>query len=156
LVKWLESGAAWTSAKAAAQPALWSLRKPTKPTPPEGRGSPIDAFIVAKLKEKGLEPAREADRRTLIRRLTFDLHGLAPTFAGLEEVSKNDPADASERIIDRLLASPRYGEKWGKHWLDLVRYGDTSGFEQDPYLLYAWRYRDYVIQSFNDDKPYDR
>jgi len=92
----------------------------------------------------------------LIRRATFDLHGLPPTRAEIEEFVQDQRADAWPRLIERLLESPRYGERWGKHWLDLVRYGDTSGFEQDPYLLYAWRYRDYVIKSFNSDKPYDR
>ena len=86
----------------------------------------------------------------------MDLHGLPPTAEQIEKFA-NDPApDAYEKLIDELLASPRYGEKWGRHWLDLARYGDTGGFEQDPYLLYAWRYRDYVIDSFNNDKPYDR
>ena len=101
-------------------------------------------------------PAKEADRRTLVRRAYLDLHGLPPTAAQVEKFVADPAPDAYEKLIDELLASPRYGEKWGRHWLDLTRYGDTAGFEQDPYLLYAWRYRDYVIDSFNNDKPYDR
>jgi hypothetical protein len=118
--------------------------------------TPIDAFILEKLRSQHLNPAPEADRFTLIRRATFDLHGLPPTVEQVLAFANNPAPDAYEKLIDELLQSPRYGEKWGRHWLDLVRYGDTSGFESDPYLLYAWRYRDYVIKSFNDDKPYDR
>ena len=93
---------------------------------------------------------------TLLRRASYDLLGLPPTKEQIGEFLADKSANAWERVVDKLLASPRYGEKWGRHWLDLARYGDTSGFEQDPYLLYAWRYRDYVIDSFNNDKPYDR
>ncbi|MES1257032.1 MAG: PSD1 and planctomycete cytochrome C domain-containing protein [Acidobacteriota bacterium] len=160
--KWIAGGAAWPQtvpANAAGQ-TWWSFQKPVRPAVPVLKDAwvrnPIDAFIAKKLGEEKLKPAREADRRTLIRRAYLDLHGLPPT---AEQIGKfvNDAApDAYEKLIDELLASPRYGEKWGRHWLDLARYGDTSGFEQDPYLLYAWRYRDYVIDSFNNDKPYDR
>jgi hypothetical protein len=144
---------------AQAKPAAatwWAFRAPKRPAVPAGAANPIDAFVQAKLAEKGLTAAPAADKLTLIRRATFDLHGLPPTSAEIEGFVKDESPDAYRRLIDRLLSSPRYGEKWGKHWLDLVRYGDTSGFEQDPYLLYAWRYRDYVIESFNKDKPYDR
>jgi len=111
---------------------------------------------LSKLNAEKLKPAREADRRTLIRRAYLDLTGLPPTAEQIDKFA-NDPAtDAYDKLVDELLASPRYGEKWGRHWLDLVRYGDTAGFEQDPYLLYSWRYRDWVIDSFNKDKPYDR
>src|SRR5262249_11999844 len=116
----------------------------------------VDAFILQKLTAERLKPAREADRRTLVRRAYLDLHGLPPTAEQVEKFANDPAADAYEKLIDELLASPRYGEKWGRHWLDFARYGDTAGFEQDPYLLYAWRYRDYVIDSFNNDKPYDR
>ena len=116
----------------------------------------MDAFILKKLNTEKLKPAREADRPTLIRRAYLDLTGLPPSAEQVEKFVKDPSADAYEKLVDELLASPRYGEKWGRHWLDLVRYGDTSGFEQDPYMLYAWRYRDYVIDSFNNDKPYDR
>jgi mono/diheme cytochrome c family protein len=158
--QWIASGAAWpkTAATAAAQ-TWWSFQKPVRPAVPAKDSwsrTTIDAFIAQKLAQEKLKPASEADRRTLVRRAYLDLHGLPPK---AEEVEKfvNDPApDAYEKLIDELLASPRYGEKWARHWLDLARYGDTAGFEQDPYLIYAWRYRDYVIDSFNKDKPYDR
>ncbi|MCU1327150.1 MAG: Planctomycete cytochrome, partial [Bryobacterales bacterium] len=161
--KWIASGATWPTTVSKAAPAAqnwWSFVKPVRPAVPSLNSAwvktPIDAFIAKKLNEEKLKRAKEADRRTLIRRAYMDLHGLAPTHEEIEKFA-NDPApDAYDKLIDALLASPRYGEKWGRHWLDLARYGDTSGFEQDPYLLYAWRYRDYVIDSFNSDKPYDR
>jgi len=153
LREWLEAGAEWPSAAPAGPVARhWAFERVAKPA---GGGS-IDGFLDAARARRGLAVAGKAERRELIRRVTFDLHGLPPSAAETAEFVADARPDAWERLIDRLLASPRYGEKWGKHWLDLVRYGDTSGFEQDPYLLYAWRYRDYVIQSFNDDKPYDR
>jgi hypothetical protein len=137
----------------------WSFRKPVRPPVPAttawGRNA-IDAFIAAKHAEQKLKPAKEADRATLARRAYLELHGLPPTAEQVEKFVADPAPDAYEKLIDELLASPRYGEKWGRHWLDLARYGDTAGFEQDPYLLYAWRYRDYVIDSFNNDKPYDR
>src|SRR5262249_41631129 len=112
--------------------------------------------ILAKLEAKGLDISPEADRVTLIRRLSFDLHGLPPT---PEEIDAfvNDMADnAYEALVNRLLKSPRYGERWGRHWLDVVHYGDTHGYDRDKRRPYAWPYRDYVIKSFNDDKPYSR
>jgi hypothetical protein len=118
--------------------------------------SPIDAFIRAGLNKQGLTPAPAADRGTLIRRVTFDLTGLPPTPAEIDAfVNDRDPS-AYEKLIDRLLDSPRYGEKWGQHWLDLVRFAETDGFEYDTHRHDAWRYRDYVIRSFNRDKPYDQ
>ncbi len=160
--KWIAGGASWPKAVGGATPsaAWWSFKAPVRPKVPALKEpwvrTPVDAFVLGKLNAEKLKPAKEADRATLIRRAYLDLHGLPPT---AEQVAKfvADPAtDAYEKLIDELLQSPRYGEKWGRHWLDLVRYGDTSGFEQDPYLLYAWRYRDWVVDSFNNDKPYDR
>jgi len=153
LTSWLSAGAVFPSNAPAAKAASswWAFQPPVRPA---GRG--IDEFIDAKLKEKGLKRAPAADKLTLIRRATFDLHGLPPTNDEIKAFLADNRPDAYPQLIDKLLASPRYGEKWGKHWLDLARYGDTSGFEQDPYLLYSWRYRDYVVKSFNDDKPYDR
>lgn len=116
----------------------------------------VDRFILAKLEAAGLRPSPEADRATLLRRVTLDLAGLPPS---PEEVAAfvSDPSpDAYERLVDRLLASPQYGERWGRHWLDLARYADTSGFHNDLDRPYAWKYRDYVIRSFNEDKPYAR
>jgi hypothetical protein len=131
----------------------WVWRPPVKPAPPPGR-SPIDALLAPRL--VGLPPAPPADRRTLIRRAAYDLTGLPPSPEEVEAFERDGAPDAYERLLDRLLASPRYGEKWGRHWLDLVRYAETNGYERDGPKHAAWRYRDYVIQSFNADKPYDR
>jgi hypothetical protein len=118
--------------------------------------NPVDAFIFARLKQEGLRPAPEADRQTLIRRMFFDLTGLPPTPEQIAAfVSSPDPL-AYEKLVDRLLASPHYGERWGRHWLDVVRFAETEGFEYDRPRPGAWRYRDYVIRSFNEDKPYDQ
>jgi hypothetical protein len=118
--------------------------------------APIDSFILAGLKQHGLTPAPPADRRTLIRRLTFDLTGLPPAPSDVEAFVQDRDPKAYEKLVDRLLDSPRYGEKWGQHWLDLVRFAETDGFEYDTHRHDAWRYRDYVIRSFNRDKPYDQ
>jgi hypothetical protein len=118
--------------------------------------SPIDAFVLAKLGERGLRPAPEAERRTLIRRVTFDLTGLPPTPEEVEAFVGDPAPDAYERMVDRLLASPAYGERWARHWLDAVHYADTHGHDQDRIRPNAWRYRDYLIASFNADKPYAR
>ena len=153
LATWLAAGAVFPSGgpPAAKASTWWAFQPPVRPA-----GDNIDHFINAKLSEKGLKLAAPADKLTLIRRATYDLHGLPPTNAEIQAFAADTRPDAYRQLIEKLLASPRYGEKWGRHWLDLARYGDTSGFEQDPYLLYSWRYRDYVIKSFNDDKPYDR
>ena len=116
----------------------------------------IDRFVLAKLRARGLSPSAEADRVKLIRRVTFDLIGLPPTVEQLDEFLADDSPGAFERVVDRLLASPHYGERWGRHWLDLARYADSSGFHNDLDRPTAWRYRDYVVRSFNDDKPYSR
>jgi hypothetical protein len=116
----------------------------------------VDRFILARLDAAGLKPSPEADRATLIRRVTLDLIGLPPTPEEIAEFTSDHSPQAYERLIDRLLASPQYGERWGRHWLDLARYADTSGFHNDLDRPYAWKYRDYVIRSFNDDKPYSR
>lgn len=151
---WIENGAPWPSAKLSDEPAWWSFKTVNRPTVAPG-ANPIDFFIQAKLDEKKLKPLPKADRRTLIRRATFDLHGLPPTPSEVDQFLNDSAPDAYERLIDRLLASKRYGERWGRHWLDVVRYADTGGFETDIYFPNAWRYRDYVIKSFNDDKPYN-
>jgi hypothetical protein len=118
--------------------------------------NPIDAFILDRLKKEDLRPAPEADRRTLIRRAYFDLTGLPPTPGEVDAFVNDRSPDAWSRVVERLLASPHYGERWGQHWLDLVRFAETDGFEYDNHRTDAWRYRDYVIRSFNEDKPYDR
>ena len=157
---WVEQGARDDSDNTGQDETWWSLRPLHSPAiPKEGAGwgrTAIDAFIAAKLRSVNLAPSKEAGRRTLIRRLYFDLHGLPPS---PEEVDGfvNDPApDAYEKLVDRLLASPRYGERWARHWLDVVHYGDSHGYDKDKPRPNAWPYRDYVIRAFNEDKPYGR
>jgi hypothetical protein len=140
---------------------LWSLRPPRRSslpavsTPAPVR-NPIDRFILSQLEAKRLTPSPEADRKTLIRRLAFGLTGLPPTPQEVEKFLSDPRPDAYERLVDRLLASRHFGEQWGRHWLDVVRYSDTMGFERDELRPTAWRYRDYVIAAFNKDKPYDQ
>ena len=160
--QWISQGAVDDTGGAGAEgdAIWWSLRPLQRPEPPTADSpwprTAIDRFILAKLSEKGLRPSREADRRTLIRRLTFDLHGLPPTPEAVDAFLNDASAGAYEELVDRLLASPRYGERWGRHWLDVVHYGESHGYDKDKPRRNAWRYRDYVIQSLNDDKPYDR
>jgi hypothetical protein len=146
---WIAGGAPWSSAREAGGPDRWAFR-PRRDVEPPAAGHPVDAFLDAALRAKGIEPAGPADRATLLRRVTFDLTGLPPT---PEEVDANEPWEAT---VDRLLASPRYGEQWARHWLDVVRYADSSGFSNDFERPNAWRYRDYVIRSLNADVPFDR
>ncbi len=138
----------------------WALRPIVKPPVPNfGQAwvrNPIDAFIYKALREKGLEPAPEADRRTLIRRLSFDLLGLPPKPEEIEAFLADTRPDAYERLVDRLLASPHYGERSARHWMDLVHFAETHGHDQDRIRPNAWPYRDYLIESFNLDKPYAR
>ncbi|MBM3829760.1 MAG: DUF1553 domain-containing protein [Verrucomicrobia bacterium] len=140
----------------------WSLKPLVRPAvPPIGNqqsatGNPIDAFILAKLREQKLTPAPSADRGTLIRRLTFDLHGLPPSPEEVDQFEQDAAPQAYERLVERLLASPRYGERWARHWLDVVHYGESNGFGMDRPRLQAWPYRDYVIAALNADKPYAR
>jgi hypothetical protein len=142
------------------QGTWWSLRPLVgQPIPPAGSDwvqTTIDAFVLEKLRQKGLTPSPEADKRTLIRRLSLDLCGLPPTPEELDAFLADRAPDAYERLVDRLLASPRYGERWARHWLDIVHYGDSHGYDKDKRRLNAWPYRDYVIRSLNDNKPYDR
>ncbi len=159
---WIAEGAPWPDGLTLkANPlAWWSLRPLERPHVPEPEAgwvrNPVDAFILAGLKKKGLAPSPEADRRTLIRRVTFDLVGLPPTPEEVEAFHLDSRPDAYERLVDRLLASPHHGERWGRHWLDVARYGDTHGYDKDQPRPNAWPYRDYVIRAFNEDKPYGR
>ncbi len=158
--EWIQSGAKWPERSAPVETTRWWAFEPVKAVvvPAAGTGwarNDVDRFIAGKLAERGLKPAAEAEKRILVRRVSYDLTGLPPTIEEIAAFEKDNQPGAYERMVDRYLASKHYGEKWGKHWLDLVRYGDTGGFEQDPFLLYSWRYRDYVIESFNADKPYD-
>lgn len=141
--------------------AHWAFERPIRHAPPAVRDrrwarNPIDAFILAALEGARLEPATEADRATLLRRLSFDLTGLPPSPSELDDFLSDDSPDAYERVVDRLLASPRHGERWAQHWLDLARYADTDGFEFDQARPNAWRYRDWVVRALNEDVPYDR
>jgi hypothetical protein len=118
--------------------------------------NPIDAFIGEKLAEKGLSLAAPADKRTLIRRATFDLTGLPPTPDEVDAFLADNAPNAFAKVVDRLLRSPHYGEKWGRHWLDVARYSDSNGLDENIALGTAWRYRDYVVKSINADKPFDQ
>jgi hypothetical protein len=157
---WIEQGARDDAAGApAVKEVWWSLRPLNRPQPPSRSDqvrNPIDAFILEGLRSANLTLSREADRRTLIRRLYFDLHGLPPSPEDIESFQRDKSPDAFEKLVDRLLASPRYGERWARHWLDVVHYGESHGYDKDKPRLNAWPYRDYVIKSFNEDKPYRR
>jgi hypothetical protein len=174
LTAWVKAGAPWTDApaKAGLRPPgkitdedrrYWAFQ-PIKPAaiPDGGDANPIDRFIRARLQKEGIKPAPTADPRTLVRRLYFDVIGLPPTAEEVEEFTKAwDAAGARrgalvEQLVDRLLTSPHYGERAGRHWLDLVRFAESDGYRLDSFRPYAYRYRDYVIAAFNDDKPYDQ
>lgn len=153
LTRWIEQGAKWNK--------HWAFRPVQAVDPPEVADAqwaenPIDAFIYASLDEAGLEPNPAADRATLIRRAYYDLTGLPPSAEQVQAFLADEDPLAFERLVDRLLESPHYGERWGRHWLDLVRYAETNSFERDAAKPNAWKYRDYVIESFNEDKPYDQ
>ena len=161
LREWIVGGAAWPADVALKDKQFegqvwWSLQPLVRPKVPEGPRSPIDAFIRAKLVEKGLAPSPEADRRTLYRRLSFDLLGLPPDPDAVDAFVADPNPLAYEVLVDQMLKSPRYGERWARHWLDVVHYGDTHGYDKDKLRPNAWPYRDYVIRSLNEDKPYDR
>ena len=139
----------------------WAFVQPRRENPPEGADiqwarNGIDSFILSMLGDNGLAPAQEASRETLIRRLYFDLIGLPPPWEEVRAFVRDTSPVAYEKLVDRLLADPRHGERWARHWLDLARYADTSGYEGDPENYHTWRYRDYVVDAFNEDKPYDQ
>jgi cytochrome c553 len=151
--QWIEQGAEWKG--------HWSFETPPRPPVPEAdfekfARNPIDHFIAEKLIEQKLKPSREADRATLIRRVTYDLTGLPPTPTEIDAFVDDPRPDSYEKLVDRLLASPRYGERWGRHWLDVVHFGESHGYDKDKPRPNAWPYRDYVIRAFNQDKPYSR
>ena len=155
---WIDQGAIWPDSASAGRKDprdWWSLKAIVKPQAP-GSGNPLDAFIHAKLAEKGLTPSPEADRRILIRRLYFDLTGLPPAPEEVDAFVADADPQAYEKLGDKLLASPRYGERWARHWLDVVHFGETHGYDKDHPRPNAWPYRDYVIRAFNDDKPFAR
>jgi mono/diheme cytochrome c family protein len=137
---------------------LWAFRPVKKPTVPKGAANPVDAFVRRKLNAAGFKPAPPTDFRTLVKRAYYDLTGLPPTPNEIYQFRlawDKDPAKAWSGLIDTLLASPHYGERWGQHWLDVARYADTGGYSNDYERSNAWRYRDYVIRAFNEDKPYN-
>jgi hypothetical protein len=141
--------------------SFWAFQPPRKPSLPSVRRSgwprsPVDFFVLARLEARSLEPAPPADKRTLIRRTTYDLTGLPPTPEETLAFLQDDSPDAYAKVVDRLLASPHYGERWGRHWLDVARYADSNGADENRIHANAWRYRDYVVAAFNEDKPYDR
>ena len=166
--QWVRMGMPWpddagpvkTSAQVAAA-HLWSLRPMRVPGPPTVKDekhwvhTPVDQFLLARMEEKGIAPSPEAAKRTLIRRATFDLTGLPPTPAEIDAFEKDRSPDAFAKVVDRLLASPRYGERWGRYWLDVARYADTKGyvFVEERRYGYSYTYRDWVIRAFNEDLP---
>ena len=166
--KWIAAGAKWPEGmtlldRALADTNWWSLQPLVRPPLPQLNATeqqrvrtPVDAFILARLREKGLGMSPEADKRTLIRRLYFDLVGLPPTPEEIAAFLTDDHPQAYENLVDRLLESPHYGERWARHWLDVVHYADTHGYDKDKLRPNAWPYRDYVIRSLNEDKPYGR
>ena len=175
LTEWVRRGVPWPNSKGSVpQPAttvqpgfsdeqtsFWAFQPVGHPIPPNVRSmewtrSPIDRFILTELESKGLTVSREAEKRTLIRRVTIDLTGLVPTPDDVAEFVSDVSDDAYERLVDRLLASPRYGERWARHWLDVARYADSNGLDENLAFANAFRYRDYVVKAMREDKPYDR
>jgi Protein of unknown function (DUF1549)/Protein of unknown function (DUF1553)/Planctomycete cytochrome C len=159
---WIDQGADWPESDKSPTEISdhWSFRRPIRPDLPEVKDpawsrNPIDRFILARLDREGLKPAPEADRTTLIRRLSLDLIGLPPTIAEIDAFVTDSTPDAYEKLVDRLLASPHYGERWARRWLDGARYADTNGYEKDRERS-IWPYRDWVIKALNDDLPFDR
>ncbi|MGH9800330.1 MAG: DUF1549 domain-containing protein, partial [Blastocatellia bacterium] len=184
VTEWVKMGAPWPNAPSApntkeavaeVKPAapkstreftedekkFWAYQPLANPELPKVKNSawvksPIDAFVLAKMEEKNLTPAPPADKLTLLRRATFDLTGLPPAEKEIKDFLADSVPNAFEKVVERLLASPRYGEKWGRNWLDVARYADSTGNDEDHRYPFAWKYRDYVIESFNNDLPYDQ
>ncbi len=163
---WIDQGASWPETSSAeanlnAAQTHWAFRPPVRHEAPVVNHrswvrSPIDAFIAARLERERIEPSPEADRATLIRRLSLDLRGLPPTPEEVERFGNDAGPNAYERVVDAFLASPHYGERWGRHWLDLARYADSDGYEKDSPRPFAWRYREWVIDALNRDLPFDQ
>jgi hypothetical protein len=158
---WVEQGAKWPDELAGKEPAAehWAFRPPLRPEIPKTKKqitNPIDAFVLAKLEAAGLSPSPQADKRTLIRRLHLDLVGLPPSPEEVKRFLGDSSADAYEKLVDRLLANPHFGERWGRHWLDLARFAESDGYENDAIRHDAWRFRDWVIKAINDDLPFDQ
>ena len=177
VVKWIDQGAAWPNTSVSKikvqrnkqqepvwteeQKSFWSLKPPVKPQLPSVSNEdriqhPIDAFILSRLEQKSLLLSARADKRTLIRRATFDLIGLPPTPKEVEDFLNDKSPDAFSKVVDRLLSSPHYGERWGRHWLDVARYADSNGLDENLAYANAFRYRDYVVNAFNRDLPFNQ
>ncbi len=175
LTAWIKRGAVWPNADPhatvqdlGAEPQWsdgrtehWAFKPVQDQEPPSVKDedwvqTPVDRYILARLEEEGLAPAPQADRLTLLRRAKYDLHGLAPSEAEIREFLADESRGAFRRLVDRLLGSPRYGEKWGRHWLDVARYADSTGLDDDIKVPYTWRYRDYVVDAINGDTPFDQ
>ncbi len=153
LGQWIDAGAPWQD--------HWAFQQPTEPEPPllptaTGGSSPIDRFVRARLLSADLPIAEQAPRRQLIRRLHYDLTGLPPSSEAVEAFVSNTAPDAYAQLVDHLLASPQFGERWARHWMDVIRYAETNSYERDAAKPFVWRYRDYIVQAFNEDKPYDQ
>jgi hypothetical protein len=174
LVAWVKMGAPWPGSSTAVAPAKkptyeiteqarahWAFQPPVKPPVPPVKNkdwprSDIDRFLLARLEEKGLEPPPPASKHALLRRVTYDLHGLPPSQEEMNAFLADDSPEAFRKVVDRLLESPRYGERWGSHWLDVARYADSNGSDDNRIHGNAWRFRDFVIRSFNEDQPFDQ
>ncbi len=173
LTEWVRMGAPWPEPKVSQrseqhggdftdeEKSWWSFQPVERHEPPtvpnaDWVRSPIDSFILARLEKEGFAPAAEADKLTLVRRVTYDLTGLPPTERDVADFLADESAEAYEKVVERLLDSSRYGERWGRHWLDVARYADSTGVDEDHKYPYAWKYRDYVVDAFNDDMPFDR
>jgi hypothetical protein len=171
LSRWAEAGAVWPEAPTSGEKSKadiardhWAFQPVRNPAVPEVDGAtwgrnPIDAFILSKLNESGLSPSPEADRRTLIRRVTYAITGLPPSPQAVEAFVNDPDPQAYEQLVDRLLDSPQFGEQWARHWLDVARYSDTKGYvygREERFWVHAWAYRDWVVRAFNEDMPYDR
>jgi len=173
IAQWIQSGAPWPAGEQASAPrpakqeiteqdkSWWCFQPIRRPEAPPGRRrlateNPIDSFILAELAAKGLKPNPIASRRELIRRAYFDLIGLPPSPEQIAAFAKDKSSEAWPRVIDQLLSLPQYGERWGRHWLDVARFAQSNGYERDGEKPESWRYRDYVVKAFNEDKPYDQ
>ncbi|MDB5386673.1 MAG: hypothetical protein JWM11_2319, partial [Planctomycetaceae bacterium] len=173
LTRWVKLGAPWTKEQSANPPmpsgagfkitpeqrAFWAFQPIADPPPPAVQNtawiqSPLDRFVLAELESQGLQPAPPADKRTLIRRITIDLTGLPPTPLEIADFMADSRPDSLAQLVDRLLDSPRYGERWARHWLDVARYADSNGLDENLAYANAFRYRDYVVRAFNQDKPF--
>jgi len=164
LRNWIDQGAVWpdsAAGEAVKKTDHWAFQPVKRPQPPTVRNQTwprgdLDRFVMARLEREGLRPSPEADRRTSMRRVHLDLTGLLPTIEEMDEYLNDSATDAYEKLVDRLLASEHFGERWGRHWLDLARYADSNGYERDDVRPHAWRYRDWVVNAINADQPFDQ